>query len=151
MKWMLPLGSVFVVLLATWMIGRAGAASRCVPKKRFVVLSGELVRDTLTNLVWQQTASTTGMTWTVAQTYCPTGFRLPTVKELASLVDLTVTSGPSIDQTAFPSSPADDFWTSSPYADRWTPAPNLVWFVRFSSGTLFYEDMGYSNRVRCVR
>jgi hypothetical protein len=142
------LACAFALLLATWTTGRAKAASRCVPNKRFVVLSGGLVSDTLTKLVWQQQVSSTTMTWAVAQTYCPSGFRLPTVKELISIVDLTVASpGPTIDQTAFPGTPAGVFWTSSPCAG----SPGYAWYVFFYNGDSINGDVGNNYRVRCVR
>lgn len=144
MKKTLLLLGAFALVLATWLIGQAGAASRCVPNRRFVVQAGGLVKDTLTNLVWQQQASSTTMTWTAAQSYCPSGFRLPTVKELTSIVDLTVPyPGPTIDQTAFPSTPAEAFLTS-------TPAAGSAFYVYFGDGTLFRSDAGVY-RVRCVR
>ena len=121
---------------------RCVRGSRCYPTSRFVVGSGSssgLVTDTLTNLVWQQQKSATRMTWTDAQTYCPSGFRLPTVKELESIVDLTVNSGgpsnrPAINQSAFPI-PADIFWTSSASASNMPPYVTLAWSVDFSSGS----------------
>ena len=70
---------------------------------RFVASNG-LVSDTLTNLVWQQEASATTMTWVAAQSYCSVAgvaFRLPTLKELESLVDVTVTSGSTIPRRRF--------------------------------------------------
>jgi hypothetical protein len=44
--------------------------SRCYPTSRFVVLDGGFAHHTLTNLVWQQEASGTTMSWADAQTYC---------------------------------------------------------------------------------
>jgi hypothetical protein len=138
----------FALFLATWTIGSAGAASRCVPNKRFVVLSGGLVSDTLTKLVWQQQASSTTMSWAGAKTYCPSGFRLPTVKELGSIVDLTIgPPGPTIDQTAFPGTPGGSFWTSSPYAG----SSSSAWDVSFSTGYLTYNVVSENYWVRCIR
>jgi hypothetical protein len=132
---------------------RCVRGARCYPTSRFVVLSGGLVSDTLTNLVWQQQASTTTMTWTAAQTYCAgagSGFRLPTMKELLSIVDFTVHSYlvPMINQTAFPNTPADAFWSSSPIVE-WSDG---AWFVDFNfvdgSGGGYLSDYLW---VRCVR
>ena len=129
---------------------RCVRGSRCYPINRFAVLDGGLVRDTLTSLVWQQQASTT-MTWEAAQTYCPSagsGFRLPAAKELISLVDLTVTSGATINQAAFPNAPAETFWTSSPNVG----SSGYPWHVQFGYGG--YSDgydVGDASRVRCVR
>ena len=150
MKRTICLACAFALVLMASTAGFARAASRCVANKRFVVLSGGLANDTLTKLEWQQQASTTIMTWALAKTYCPSGLRLPTVKELMSIVDLTVVvpdAGPTIDQTAFPDTPAECFWTSSPYAI----SSNYAWYVDFYSGASYAYDGGYSCRVRCVR
>jgi len=129
---------------------RCVRGSICYPSSRFVVLSGGLVQDTLTNLVWQQQASATTMTWTAAQTYCSnagSGFRLPTLKELLSIVDLTVASpGPTINP-AFPNTPAEAFWTSSPYAE----SSGWAWFVDFLDGSSGGNPVGHLFRMRCVR
>lgn len=128
---------------------RCVRGSRCYPTSRFLVSNG-LVTDTLTNLVWQQQASTTYMTWSSAQSYCSNagpGFRLPTVKELESIVDLTVTSGPTINQTAFPNTPPEASWTSSPYA----ASSGDAWIVDFGLGISGAEGEGYFDWARCVR
>jgi hypothetical protein len=125
--------------------------SRCYPASRFVVLSGGLVQDTLTNLIWQQQADTTGMLWAAAQTYCSnlgSGFRLPTLRELNSLVDLTVTYGGKFNQTVFPNTPptAGGFWSSS----RSAASSDFAWLVG-TDGTAMSNSMGYPGSVRCVR
>ena len=132
---------------------RCVRGSRCYPLNRFVVVSGGLVHDTLTSLVWQQQPSTMIMSLADAQTYCSSagsGFRLPTLKELLSIVDLTVTSGSPIDQTAFPNTPEVGFWSSPPCAGSSCPE----WGVSFgeSSGSTFF-DVGISIKLktRCVR
>ena len=127
--------------VAAWPLTPPFASPRCYPTTRFVVLAGGLVRDTLTQLVWQQQASSTTMTWADAKIYCSSsGFRLPTVKELDSLLDLTVTSSATVNQTAFPSTSADWFWTSSPYAG----ASGYAWSVSFGSGSTNCYDVGYN-------
>lgn len=132
---------------------RCVRGSRCYPADRFAVYSAGLVDDTLTGLVWQQEASTTTMSFTDAQTYCSSagsGFRLPTLKELFSIVDHTVTSGPQIDQTAFPNTPAEGFfWVSPPCAGSSCPE----WGIDFSSSsgsTFFNPGITSSLRTRCV-
>jgi hypothetical protein len=135
---------------------RCVAGSRCYPTSRFVASSSGLITDTLTNLVWQQQASTTDMTWDDAKTYCAatgSGFRLPTLKELESLVDLTVTAEPTINQTSFPNTPGDAFWTSSPYVPPLAPNTNPeAWSVFFSSGVPQRYDKTYNYvAARCVR
>ena len=100
------------------------------------------------------------MYWSDANAYCSSagaGFRLPTIKELMSIVDLTVTSGPRINQTAFPITPPEDFWTSSTSAD----IPRWAWAVMFSVGysheiamdrdASTSQTVDFSSRARCVR
>ena len=146
--------------VAAWPLARLAASPRCYPSSRFVVLAGGLVRDTLTQLVWQRDGSgtrtgcsggTLTCTWAEANSYCSSlgsGFRVPTVRELNSLVDLTVTSGATINQTAFPGTPTDPpFWTSSPFAGL----SGYAWFVYFGDGSSGGKVVGSSYRVRCVR
>ncbi len=138
---------------------RCVRGSRCYPISRFVAVDGGLIRDTLTKLTWQQQASATIMGWSDAHAYClsvGSGFRLPTVKELASIVDATVTSGATIKQDVFAKTPAGAFWTSSPYVGP--PSAYVgstgVWEIDFSSGFSYYDDVSngsYGARVRCVR
>jgi hypothetical protein len=113
------------------------------------VLDALTIRDTLTKLVWQRQASGTTMIWAAAETYCSSagsGFRLPTARELASLLDLTVTSGAKIDQTAFPNTPQESFWTSSSY-----PSPGQKRTIDFGDGSSDWSDGATSSlRVRCV-
>jgi hypothetical protein len=147
-KRILYLAWVPVLALALWPLARPAAAPRCKPTSRFVVLSGGMVRDTLTKLVWQQQSSATTMNWADAKTYCASaGLRLPTVKELDSLVDLTVYPGPTIDRMAFSNTPAEAFWTSSPYAG----SSGNAWYVGFFDGNSDCNGEGSYNRVRCVR
>jgi hypothetical protein len=132
---------------------RCVRGSRCYPTSRFVPLDGGLVRDTLTNLVWQQQASSANMSWLDAHAYCSSSgadFRLPTMKELMSIMDLTVTSGPRIDQAAFPNTPPEDFWTSSRSPD----IPGWAWAVMFGLGyphEIAMDGVDFSSRARCVR
>jgi len=131
----------------------------------FVVSSdGLTVTDTITGLVWQSdgsgtrvgsTGGTNALTcnWYEAQSYCAglmlgglTGWRLPARSELITIVDFTKAS-PAIDVTAFPSTPSDNFWTSSPYAG----SSGYAWYVGFSNGGSYVSVVGSYNWVHCVR
>jgi hypothetical protein len=158
------LALVAALVLAVLPFGPTAAAPRCYPNNRFVVTSG-MVQDTLTQLVWQQDGSGTRAgcsgtdnltcTWAEAKAYCEalslgslSGWRLPTYKELSSIVDFTVASpGPTINQTAFPNTPPEYFWTSSPYAG----SSGFAWDVYFKFGFSSYYGVYSDLRVRCVR
>jgi hypothetical protein len=144
---------------------RCVRGSRCYPKSRFVGQTGGFVQDMLTGLVWQQDGSgtrtgcsgsgTSTCTWSEAQAYCAelnlgglSGWRLPTVKELSSLVDFTVALGPTINETAFPNITFPSrFWTSSPSAFQ----SGTAWAVHFDGGNSSFDDVGTDYSVRCVR
>jgi len=82
-------------------------------------------------------AKSTGIAW-----------RLPNVRELASIVDKSVRK-PSIDSKAFPATPSHWFWTSTPFVDA-----NYVgaWLVSFDNGfVLSYRFSGFGYHVRLVR
>jgi hypothetical protein len=121
------------------------------PPGRYTV-SADTVLDTVTTLTWQRSAPITTYTWANAGAYCSslslsgTGWRLPTVKELQSLVDISVYA-PAIDTVAFPGTPSNYFWSSSPVAGPGGSA----WVVPFASGGTDFNAMTYANQVRCVR
>jgi len=145
---------------------RCVRAPRCAPAARYVVLEDGLVRDEITQRVWQRdgAGSRTGCTgtvertctWAEARSYCETlvlggfdDFRLPTAKEMDSLVDFAVPPmGPTIDGAAFPNTPTDPttdkFWSSTTYEGH-------AWCTYFYDGSSLAYDLTDYGRVRCVR
>jgi formylglycine-generating enzyme required for sulfatase activity len=127
------------------------SAEATAPAGRYTTTGGT-VFDTKTKLTWQQTAPAATYTWAAATHYCQslslagTGWRLPTSKELQTIVDYSQ-SIPSIDPTAFPATPAEYFWSSSPLAD----SPANAWYVNFSYGDTDHNPVAVANFVRCVR
>lgn len=126
------------------------------PAGRYVISTG-IVYDKKTRLTWQQVVSQTTYTWSDAKTYCAsasvqsalggTGWRLPTIKELHTLVDYTQTSAPMIDRTAFPGIPQFSFfWSATPTAGLTGVAAGLDFnAIQSSDGTTT------SHYARCVR
>ncbi|MBH1989429.1 MAG: DUF1566 domain-containing protein, partial [Myxococcaceae bacterium] len=112
------------------------------------------VLDTVTGLIWQRTVSGT-YNWGGAQAYC-TGlnldglsWRLPNIKELSTLLDVHVAyPGPTINSTAFPSTPQGTFWTSTRYS---CVSPSYAWSVYFDFGLVGSDSVGDARFVRCVR
>ena len=136
------------VALALSLVARADA-----PSGRYSIAAG-VVTDTATGLAWQQGISPSTMTWADAKTYCSSlslngaTWRLPTIKELVTIVDETKTSSPPIDTTAFPNTPSEDFWSSSPFAH----VPSDAWAVSFANGYVTGSLVaGSTLRARCVQ
>ena len=120
---------------------------------RFVVdAKGETVLDTTTKLTWQRVVPAQTYAWQAAKDACkalPTasgGWRLPTVRELRSLVDFGHINQ-SIDKTAFPNTPSEWFWSATAYSG----SSSLAWVVIFDFGSSSYYDVTNAFRVRCVR
>jgi hypothetical protein len=112
------------------------------------------VTDTVTGLMWQKAVAAGTFTQPQAVAFCPTltlathsDWRLPTIIELTSIVDLGQSS-PSINVTFFPATPAAAFWSSSPVVGN---GQGVAWGVYFDGG--FPSNLGMTDAydVRCVR
>src|SRR5262249_51259139 len=96
---------------------KGDSAPRCYSLGRFQLV-GNNIFDGATGLTWQHNFRAQQLFWSDAATYCTTqtgGFRLPTLKELLSIVDYTKPASSTvatINSVAFPSTPADLFWSS---------------------------------------
>lgn len=152
-------GSLFRCVAAGVVIAAVGAsgtpsADARAPVGRFTVAGGT-VTDNKTKLVWQQATPQGMYSWSEAKTYCASGgpglagvgWRLPTVRELQTLVDPSQMGDPRIDLMAFPNTPSAGFWSSSPVAG----APSLAWLVNFYDGFASKYDTTTGVDVRCVR
>lgn len=99
-------------------------------------------QDNVTKLIWS--LQTQSATWNAASagTYpdaghntpirCgfSTGWRLPTRRELLSIVHLGLAAGPMVDANYFPATQSDWYWTSDDYA----PNTANAWVVDFNEG-----------------
>lgn len=134
-------------------------AARCVrgePRTGTLEAGTGVVTDTATRLTWQASElEDTPRTWEEALVYCETlslggkeDWRLPSVKELATLVDESATASPVI-AAVFGSEAAADYWSSSP------TAPFLASPAAFALDTDFgislSRDMTETSTARCVR
>jgi hypothetical protein len=126
------------------------------PTGRLVVSAdGLAVTDTVTKLLWQIAVNSTDNGQGAAVSYCSTlnlesttGWRLPTVKELASIVDYESPTSPMIDTAAFGIAP-----TSNPYATSTiVPAGGQAYAVSFATGLITTVATGYPGGPswRCV-
>lgn len=121
------------------------------PEGQYIAVDGT-VEDTKTRLVWQQSVGSQ-RTWEEAKDYCATlslagsGWRLPGLKELLTLVDPT-RSMPAIDMAFFPGAPPGFFWTASRHAG----GPEQIHCVSFEYGGSYSKHATNTKaHVRCVR
>jgi hypothetical protein len=113
----------------------------------------ETVTDTVTGLVWERGTSAGGMSWQNAKMRCAsvhaggmTGWRLPTLIELESIVEDGQFNS-AIDPTAFPGTPSTFFWSSSPYVN----VEGDAWVVNFGGGDSGASDVSNGYYTRCVQ
>jgi len=150
MKSLAPLATSLAAYLglAAWLHAAAWADA---PADRYKIdAATSEVTDRRTGLVWQHPISPSFYAWDAATTYCrglrsgALAFRLPSFKELISLVD-PMRRMPALDVRAFPNASSELYWTAS---NRSMLGPAAVSFVDGSS--TFYKATD-SLRVRCVR
>jgi hypothetical protein len=131
--------------------------------------SNGTVTDNETGLIWQKcsagqnnnatcSGSATNYTWNNALGYCnnlslagQTDWRLPNIKELASLTDPS-RCNPAINTDLFPNTIADNYVSSTTYAG----IPDYAWPVDVAVGIVYYNvsfdgKNNFTNYVRCVR
>ena len=119
-----------------------------------LVMGGAAVLDKETGLVWERSPDTSTRTWNSACIHCYTreianrkGWRLPTVEELASLVD-NDNSNPAL-PTGHPFNvlQSDYYWSSTTRAGN----TGFAWDVGFGNGVLSGYDKSAPDCVWCVR
>jgi hypothetical protein len=119
------------------------------------------ITDRFTHLVWERPTSEypQKMDLDGAKAHCTTvgsSFRLPSAKELLTIVDeqphgeyeVNQLVDKYIDRSAFPRTPAEEFWTSS--IVEASPVLRAA-TVDFGSGVLRYASSTDLRRVRCVQ
>ncbi len=125
---------------------------------RFTVLAdfgGAAVRDNETGLVWEQSPETKTVNWSGARFQCTSrktgqrmGWRLPSVHELASLVDPSVSPGPTLPAGhPFVNVQAAHYWSATSFAGK----PSHAWNVGFIMGMVHDIKVTDSHNVWCVR
>lgn len=125
---------------------------------RFTILSAfgdAAVRDDETGLVWEKTLETNEVSWTDARATCANkdvggrkGWRLPSIIELASLVDPSIRTGPTLPlDHPFTNVQMDAYWSATTIAGN----PNSAWIVFFDTGKVLHAFKTITFHVWCVR
>jgi len=111
------------------------------------------VTDASTGLMWQQVTVPEVMNWQNALSYCEglslgghDDWRLPSVKELASLADMH-RHFPAIHTGYFPDTVSSLYWSSTTTLSQ----THTAWFVDFYDGTANNDGKPNSRHVRAVR
>lgn len=128
-----------VLLVAVPTLLRADA-----PDGRFTAVAGG-VQDSVTGLIWQMPASTTKYFGGNTATACTTPFRVPTIQELFTLLDVRRTANPLFDQI-FTDGSNSAYWSSTPQVGG-----TGHWCVDFAIGGTTHPDDSVQNLVRCVQ
>jgi hypothetical protein len=158
----------FALTMVAAMVGvilRPSPGRTEAPAGRYTISADGTVYDTATTLTWQRTANLTGITWASAGPYCAGltvpaggGWRLPTVKELTTLLDYSRPGSPFIDPVAFPGVPAQStstarngFWSSTSLVGTSVGLTEGAWLVYFDTAGTQPNPLNVGGAVRCVR
>ena len=139
--------------------------TRSAPDSRYQLVvgsGGSEVLYTQTKLIWQRcslgqtwngttcTGTATSHTWADALAKAKavgTGYRLPNIKELQSLVEEACYNG-AINESFFPATSISGYyWSASPNAYD----GGIAWYVYFSYGVTGFNNKGNYLHVRAVR
>ena len=127
--------------------------------QRFVLLASfnnDAVRDNNTGLVWERSPQTATATWNGARFTCinknvggQKGWRLPSIPDLASLIDPSVTPpGPTLPSGhPFHNVQSAGYWSATASAEDSSDA----WFVYFGRGFVDHDSKTRTGHTWCVR
>jgi hypothetical protein len=127
--------------------------------QRFEVLASfnnDAVRDDNTGLVWEKSPQTATATWNGARFMCinknvggQKGWRLPSIPDLASLIDPSVASpGPTLQAGhPFHNIQSAGYWSATTSAEDASDA----WFVYFGRGFVDHDSKTHTGHAWCVR
>jgi len=134
------------------------------PPNQYAILSDDEALDNYTRLIWQRDGDATGLvSWEEATSYCEnlslggyTTWRLPTVRELATLVDEAEVA-PAINESVFPNTHYGARSNNWYWASHQARNSSAVWglnfddgFTGFNSGSAAWNTFGPSY-TKCVR
>ena len=135
-------------------------ASHVLAQPYIISPDGTEVTDSKTDLTWRRCSE--GKSWNgsfcvgtalrltneraLIHAQTQTGWRLPNVKELASIIDRSKRS-PAIDTTAFPGTVTNWYWSSSPFVRK----AGSAWVVFFGTGHVGEGTRFDEAQLRLVR
>lgn len=149
-----------------WAQSCLSSVNATTPDEQFVDNEDGTLTDTSTGLTWMRCSL--GQTWDGDNQQCQgeampmtwqqalqtahgyefaglSGWRVPNLKELSSLVERQCVH-PAINQTLFPDTPADDFWSATPSMQD----TQRAWVVAFYNGSNALKAKALAPYVRLV-
>jgi len=130
-----------------------GEVDGCNSTRFVCVMGGAAVLDKETGLVWERSPDTGTRSWFDACDHCyrrkvtnRKGWRLPSVEELASLIDMDTADFLPGDHP-FSNVQYNFYWSSTTYPENTT----YGWGWRFNQGTLTFVTKGSTYYAWCVR
>ena len=153
------LGIGFLCLFAWTMVVQVGPAALSVSaesssSQRFVVLlDGAAVTDVQTGFIWEQSPDFFYGAWAEAIAHCQAktvggqaGWRLPTIKELASLIDSSQKDPALPSGHPFGNIKSSIYWSSTP-----SETDDIVaWHVSFFTGEVVTDQKSQTRRAWCM-
>jgi len=119
-----------------------------------LLVSSDVVFHNKTGLSWQdnRSAMSEKVTYEEAEKFCDAlkagkynDWRVPTLKELSSIVDYTKYDPAILD--GFSSGGSVYYWSSTPYMGD----TDKVWGINFKTGATDANGKNYTRHIRCVR
>ncbi|MEA3456576.1 MAG: DUF1566 domain-containing protein [Campylobacterota bacterium] len=119
-----------------------------------LLMAGEMAIDERTGLTWQDNrfVDSERVTYAQAEKLCKElrlgkhdDWRIPTVKELVSIIDYKKYDPAILD--GFSIAESNYYWSSTQYMGD----PDKVWGIDFKDGATDANGKAYDRRVRCVR
>jgi Protein of unknown function (DUF1566) len=151
------IGIVALALFTSEAAAQSQPWNTIIQFNRFQVLTqfgNAAVFDGETGLVWEQSPETNVQNWLNAQARCNTktvgnrqGWRLPTLQELASLVEPTARFRPTLPGHPFFNVQASIYWSATTAAGN----PAIAWFVNFDNAQVANGSKSDGHFVWCVR
>ncbi len=137
-------GIVIAVVAVVLLLGGTTLLRADSPDGRFTAVTGG-VQDSVTGLIWQMPASATKQ-FGGSTTACTAPFRMPTIQELFTLLDVRRTPNPLYDHI-FTDASNSSYWTSTLQVG----GAGSYWVVDFGNGGTTAADPSVMNLVRCVQ
>ena len=149
---------ITVLIAVAALVWLASSLRAAAPTGRFVI-NGAIVTDSVTGLTWQKASDNTTRLYTDANTYCTantpalpgSGWRLPSLKELATLYDASIGTGARWDSSF--SGVAGSYWTGDQRPPGCPSGGFCQMEIDFSSGTIGSSNpsgTGSMIYTRCV-